>query len=129
MKTSRNFFALFLFATVLLMSACEPNMSITPQAGQQPAFNLNQETTPSIRYMLPLSGAVGTPVRLYGQHFSLTASDNQVWFGDTPATAVKAASTRELIVEVPAGARSGAIRIFVNGQNYTGSVFTVTSPD
>lgn len=127
MKTLRTLSALF--ASVLLMSACEPNTSITPQAGQQPALSVNQEITPSIKYMLPLSGAVGTPVRLYGQHFSQNSSDNQVWFGDTPATVIKAISTEELLVEVPAGARTGAIRMAMNGQSYTGSVFTVTSAD
>ncbi|MCW0394724.1 hypothetical protein NB696_000825 [Xanthomonas sacchari] len=68
----------------------------------------------------PARGAPGTTVRIKGQGFSATASQNTVKFNGTAAT-VSAASATELTVAVPSGATTGPISVAV-GSAVAGSV-------
>ena len=68
----------------------------------------------SVTRFEPRSGDVADRVTLTGTGFSPTLTDNQVSLNVQRATVVSATPT-ELVVEVPAGARSGQWSVAVNG--------------
>lgn len=81
----------------------------------------------SVTRFEPRAGDVADRVTLTGTGFSPTATDNQVSLNAQRATVVSATPT-ELVVEVPAGARSGQWNVAVtgNGQARARDPFMVT---
>ncbi len=74
----------------------------------------------------PMSGAIGSEVRIDGFGFSTTAASNQVAFNGVAAS-VLAATANQLRVVVPASATTGPITVTVGGVTATSSQpFTVT---
>ncbi len=65
---------------------------------------------PTITSFTPLSGPVGTSVKITGSNFSTTPLNNVVFFGATRAT-VTAATATQLTVTVPIGASSSAVTV------------------
>ena len=83
---------------------------------------------PVISGFSPVRGAPGTSVKITGQNFSETPSENDVRFGGVMADEPTSASTTSLTVRVPSGARPGPGRIFVTVGDQTATskiVFTV----
>nr|WP_233411018.1 IPT/TIG domain-containing protein [Rugamonas sp. CCM 8940] len=64
----------------------------------------------SVAEFSPNSGAVNTPVTIYGSGFSSVAASNSVSFNGVAAV-VSAATSTSLVVTVPAGASSGKITV------------------
>jgi subtilase family serine protease len=69
---------------------------------------------PVITGFSPISGFVGTSVNISGTNFSAVAANNTVYFGAVQAV-VRAASTTNLVVTVPAGATYAPITETVGG--------------
>ena len=81
---------------------------------------------PVVTSFTPMEGAPDTEVMITGERFSETAADNIVVFGDATAEAPTAASATSLTVQVPSGARTGPIKVTVDGHTGTSSaIFTV----
>jgi len=75
----------------------------------------------------PGGGPVGTTVTINGTDFSATPNSNIVKFNGTQAT-VTNATTKQLVVTVPAGATSGKISVTVNGKTATSATdYAVTT--
>ncbi|MSO22029.1 MAG: matrixin family metalloprotease [Acidobacteria bacterium] len=75
----------------------------------------------------PASGPPTTVVTLFGSNFDSATANVSVAFGGVPATVVSA-SQSQITVIVPFGAISGPVTVTVFGQQVSGPVFTVTSP-
>lgn len=69
----------------------------------------------------PNGGVSGTLITISGSNFSTTASENEIKFNGTTATA-NSATTTQLTTSVPAGATTGKITVTVNGQTATSAV-------
>ena len=91
-----------------------------------PVFTVEQNA-PVITAISPDTGQRGTEVKITGENFSPVANENTVKFNGVTA-AVKAATTTELIVDVPATATTGPVTVTVNGMTATGPDFTVLLP-
>ena len=65
---------------------------------------------PTITSFSPTAGPIGTTVTIIGTHFSLSGSNNIVYFGAVQANVI-GASADTLIVTVPAGATYQPIRV------------------
>ncbi|TXI14950.1 MAG: hypothetical protein E6Q66_05415, partial [Pedobacter sp.] len=104
------------------------------------AVNANTSTLPSGYYTIaytnipvisavsPLSGAIGTSVTITGKGFSITPTNNVVFFGATQAT-VTGATSSTLTVTVPYGANYQYISVTNLSTNltaYSESPFVVT---
>ncbi len=87
---------------------------------------------PTISSYTPLSGAVNATVSITGTNYNTTASNNDVFFGATKATATAGSST-SLTVTVPAGATYAPIMVLNRGTTlsaYSSAYFTpVFSPN
>ncbi|NGP89671.1 FG-GAP-like repeat-containing protein [Fodinibius halophilus] len=99
-------------------------IAATDTAGNVSGFsNEAQINTPTLRVTAiePKSGAAGTITRIYGSGFSLTATNNEVKFGESVAT-VDSAKSSVLYAKVPSNA-SGLTKISVSveGSTVTGS--------
>jgi hypothetical protein len=83
---------------------------------------------PEITSFSPESGVEGTTVTITGKNFSTTASENDVKFNGTAATA-SASTATSITVTVPAGATTGKITVTVNGSTATSAQdFTLPDP-
>ncbi len=71
---------------------------------------------PVVQQVLPLSGAVGTQVTLWG---GWLLGPTSVTFNGVPATSVTATSFQSVLVDVPAGATTGTITITTPGGTFT----------
>jgi hypothetical protein len=80
--------------------------------------------TPTIKSFSPLSGQVGTPVRISGTSLAKT---KKVTFGSVPATDFTADSDTQVTAVVPTGAVTGKITIKIpSGKVTSHNPFTVT---
>jgi hypothetical protein len=73
---------------------------------------------PVVQQVLPLSGAVGTQVTLFG---GWLLGPTSVTFNGVPATSVTATSSQSVLVDVPEGATTGPITITTPGGTFTTS--------
>jgi|GEM_PF-1657929 sugar lactone lactonase YvrE len=89
---------------------------------------VNTQTSFSVSSMAPTSGGVGTTVTISGLNFN-PASMQVAFVGATATINQAASSTSSLVVTVPPGARSGLIRVTLNGVNVYTTSFTVTTQD
>lgn len=80
-----------------------------------PGFVYSIPSTPVITSIAPESGPIGATVTITGQFFNSDPSLNHVYFGPVKAI-VNAASNNQLTVQVPAGARYGAITVITNSR-------------
>jgi YD repeat-containing protein len=81
----------------------------------------------SIITFTPISGPIGTTVRIYGTGFGSTTSLNTVKFNGTTAV-VQSATPTQLAVTVPTGATTGSISVTTSAGTITSSAsFTVTN--
>ena len=78
---------------------------------------------PVISSLSPDSGPAGTSVYIEGKNFSPRITDNTVMIGSTEVEVYKADST-SLVVIIPEGLESGAVKVTVNDKSVTGPVFT-----
>ncbi len=85
---------------------------VNDQAAEGPTFT---DQALGIFQTDPEGGVPGTEVTIFGTGFSVTPSDNQVFFNGV-AAAVASSSATELKVKVPAGATTGTIKVQVNGK-------------
>ncbi|NML42059.1 hypothetical protein HHL17_33040 [Chitinophaga sp. G-6-1-13] len=77
---------------------------------------------PVLATVAPLSGPAGKDVTITGVNFSGVLDENNVTFNGV-AGVVKQASDKELIVTIPAGAGTGNMKVWVNGQETGGPQF------
>src|SRR5688500_5494453 len=81
---------------------------------------------PTISSFTPASGATGTTVTITGTNFSITPTNNAVYFGAVRAT-VTSADYTSLTVSVPVGATYLPITVTTNGLTaYSARPFVVT---
>ncbi len=107
---------------------------ITPPAGLANALSTNHQRfltpPPTITSFSPASGAAGATVTITGTNFDPDPFHMLVTFADNVPATVVSATTTQLVVTVPAGASSGAIKV-TNGlttREVTSTTnFTVTS--
>lgn len=89
---------------------------------------------PTISSFSPTSGAIGTVVTITGANFSITSTNNMVFFGAVRATSVTATNTNTLQVVVPLGANYQYISVTngvpsgINLTAYSAAPFVVTFP-
>ncbi|RYF77890.1 MAG: hypothetical protein EOO39_02820, partial [Cytophagaceae bacterium] len=69
---------------------------------------------PTVTSIDPASAPVGSTIAINGTNFSTTPGSNTVLVGGVVATIVSASATR-LVVTVPTGAQSGALKLFLTG--------------
>jgi len=75
----------------------------------------------------PATGDYGTEVTITGSLFSTDANSNTVLFGGVNAEVITASSS-QLVVKVPLGAKTGKVTVKANGETGTSSSdFTVTA--
>lgn len=103
----------FLFLAVIVLYSCQDNSLGT---GEEPKKDIVEVTSVN-----PLSGTFGTEVTISGSLFGETPGDNAVTFNGHIAEVINATS-KNLEVIVPRGARSGPVEVTVNGESATGPV-------
>ena len=91
---------------------------------------------PTITSFSPESGYIGTTLRIVGTGFSDTSSDNMVTFEcaedgavDDKEAEVMSASNTVLVVKVPEGAISGAVRVIVGSEQAVSAREFVVKPE
>lgn len=96
------------------------------QTASGPAFDVTKDPSEQLKITAvnPKKGPVGTKVTIKGQHFNKQKSKNTVTFNGTKA-AISSASKTKLVVTVPKGATSGAVKVQVGNQTAMGPTFTV----
>jgi hypothetical protein len=100
------------------------DVSITNSAGTGTLSGFY--TGPIVNSFSPSSGPVGTIVTINGDHFSVTAANNIVYFGAARASVLTATATM-LTVIVPAGATYQYLSVTVDSLiTYSSHPFTVT---
>lgn len=86
----------------------------TPKGGVR-LPSTTREVTPHIAALSPGRGVPGTVVAIIGEGFDPTAAKNRVTFAGVPAPTIVATTTIVTAV-VPGAARSGPVRVTVDGQ-------------
>ena len=82
--------------------------------------------TPEIDNFSPKTGEVNTKVTITGSNFSTTPSENTVTFGVNVKAVLIESSETSIKARVPDGAKTGPIRVAVNGQTaVSNAYFTV----
>ncbi len=110
-----------MFRTILCVLSCVLLLAACKKDTHNPAIN-----NPSVSAFLPLSGPMGSEVRIAGRLFNADKSKNLVKFNGVVAQVVEA-SVDELKVIVPDGAATGKIAVTVEGRTGTSANdFTVT---
>jgi sugar lactone lactonase YvrE len=113
----------FIFLSVLLLSCQEDK--IDPDAYDIP--KLKGQKGPVVYELSPSSGVAGTQVVISGKFFSPRPQDNTVLFNGIAAVVLEA-SPFVLVVEAPAGAGSGPVKVMVRGRESNSNViFTYES--
>jgi hypothetical protein len=109
-----NEFGVFLLPALILLGSCQDEHVSPPNNGQ-----------PFISEITPASGRTGNIVSITGGNFSKDPQANAVYFQGVRAD-VQVGIDEELLVKVPAGARSGPVRMEIPGfGSIEGPVFTV----
>ena len=116
-----------------LLNAAQ-NPTITPPAGLANALSTNHQRfltpPPTITGFSPASGAAGTTVTITGTNFDPDPFHMLVTFADNVPATVTSATATQLVVTVPAGASTGAIKV-TNGLTQrevsSTAIFTVIS--
>lgn len=96
-----------------------------PTNARQQLGNCVVSFPPVITSIAPASGAPGTRVTIEGRNFGTAAANGQVAFAGVVA-AVETWTDTEILVTVPAGARSGPLTVTRGGTASNGVDFTVT---
>jgi sugar lactone lactonase YvrE len=78
---------------------------------------------PVIQSLSPDNGPAGTSVYINGENFSPRIPDNTVMIGSTEINVYKADSNY-LVIIIPIGLKTGAVKVTVNDKSVTGPVFT-----
>src|SRR5687768_8079375 len=108
---------IYILSCTVLFFSCSKDTDKTPLPGPN---------DPSISAFLPVSGPMGSEVRIAGRSFSTDKDKNIIKFNGTVAQVVEA-SVNELKVIVPDGATTGKLSVTVNGKSTTSAnEFTVT---
>ncbi len=81
---------------------------------------------PTITNISPTSGPKTTQVTISGHNFGTDTSTTQVFFNEIEAV-VESITDTEIIVQVPAKAFTGVIKVIKNGKPLIGPVFTYTT--
>lgn len=84
----------------------------------------NETPQPVINKVDPLSGKVGTEVKITGSGFGRDLQETVIYFNETKA-GIDALSNEEIETSVPEGASTGAVRVIVEGVEAKGSTFNV----
>ncbi len=84
-------------------------------------------TPPAISKLKPISGTVGTNVKIKGTNFGASQGSSTVTFNGTAATP-RSWSGSKIIARVPAGATTGNIVVTVGEMASNGAAFTVETP-
>ncbi len=95
-----------------------------------PALGQAQTNPPTVSYISPESGPVGTVVAIHGQYFGPTQGTSAVKFNGTVATPTSWSDT-QIVAPVPSGATTGKVSVTVNGivsNGGYGPTFTVGTP-
>jgi hypothetical protein len=101
---------------------------IVSNGGYGPTFTVG--TPPNVSYTSPATGGIGTTVTIFGQYFGSTQGSSTVTFNGTQATPTSWSDT-SIVVSVPSGATTGAVKVTVNGivsNGGYGPTFTVGTP-
>ncbi|WP_212006026.1 IPT/TIG domain-containing protein [Chitinophaga sp. HK235] len=77
---------------------------------------------PFLATVAPLSSPAGKDITIIGSNFSSLMDENVVTFNGVAGT-IKSAAEKQLVITIPAGAGSGNIKIWVNGQETAGPLF------
>lgn len=77
-----------------------------------PAFSQAQTNPPTVSYIMPESGPVGTVVSIHGQYFGATQGTSTVKFNGTLATPTSWSDT-QIVAPVPGGATTGKVHVTV----------------
>ena len=89
---------------------------------------VNTSTNVQISGITPTAATIGTVLTITGQNFEPAVVE--VWFVGSQGYVDVANSTKNVLkVPVPAGARSGLIRVSINGKNAYSPPLTVTTND
>jgi hypothetical protein len=103
------------------------SISITNTGGVGNISGFTYIPPPSISSINPIQGQVGTIVTINGSGFSSSTSNNIIYFGSTRAEVVSA-TTSQLVVKVPQGARYGSISVLNNENGLTAYSYTAFVP-
>ena len=89
-------------------------------------FNDGIENKLVVSSFSPTEGEVGTEVTITGENFSDNPAENTVTFGGKVKATPSASTTTSITVKVPAGARTGPIKVTLDEQTGTSeATFTV----
>lgn len=115
MKTADSVWkgALF-FLILMLLYSCRDNSLGSAEYQEKQGLK--------IASVNPMSGTFGTEVTISGSEFGKTPDENVVTFNGHPAEIINM-TEKSLDVIVPKGARSGPVKVTVNGASTTGPVF------
>ena len=120
--TITNVTATEVTATVPNGATTGPITLTTPAGSATSAQEFTIYPTPAVRTVSPLSGPIGTKVRVDGQNL---AGATEVTFGGVPATIVSDSATRVVVT----ASGSGPVTVTTPGGAATGSQgFTVSAP-
>jgi RHS repeat-associated protein len=85
--------------------------------------------TPRITAISPASGTVGTNVTITGSGFQAATGSGWVSFNGTSAGTPVSWSDTQIVVAVPAGASSGAVKVTANSGQVSNQEFVFTTPN
>ncbi len=77
----------------------------------------------SLKKISPANGPAGSNIRITGEGFSSLEQPARVTINDSVALVVNMSDTL-IVAKVPSGAGTGAVKVFVDGMESTGQVFT-----
>ena len=101
--------------------------SIPPGVSDDKFTLQNIPKKPVVTNFTPTEGGEGSEVMITGENFSTTPTENTVTFGGDVTATPSAATATSLTVQVPSGARTGPIKVTVDGHTGT-SAATFTVP-
>jgi|SRR6056297_124798 len=137
-NTSYNIGRWFLASTLLheMFHTCDPTIDAQDEIDAENAIETCRLYTPILSNVAPASAAVGDAVTLTGVSFGASQRRNdKVYFNNIEAgvatkwgyAGTPGSSQGEIIVNVPAGATSGIIRVVNNGVSSNEKPFTVNA--
>lgn len=77
----------------------------------------------SLKKISPANGPAGSNIRITGEGFSSLEQPARVTINDSVALVVNMSDTL-IVAKVPSGAGTGAVKVFVDGMESTGEIFT-----
>lgn len=125
-NTTYNTGRWYLASTLLheMFHTCDPMVDPQDEIDAENAVEACRLYTPILRTVSPASASIGDPVTLRGVSFGASqGSDDKVYFNNLDSgvaskwgyTGTPGSSQGEIIVNVPAGATSGVIKVVNNG--------------